>query len=91
MIWNAKNQKVAHTSAWALGDLGMWNELNAGRPFILFGSIPVKVTGKLGAHAVVAYGETNGGDLITHYGWEDHTAIILNAGIIGSNTKFRLT
>lgn len=91
LIWNAKNQKVNHTSAWALGNIGMWNELNAGRPFILFGSIPVTSSGSVDAHAVVVYGQTNGGDLIAHYGWANHTAIILNAGLVGSNTKFRLT
>ncbi len=90
LIWNAKNQSVAHSSSWALGNLGMWNELRAGYPFILFGSIPINKDKKKGGHAVVAYGETTGGQLITHYGWSGYTNIVLNAGLVGSNTKFRL-
>ncbi|MFD2840656.1 cysteine peptidase [Populibacterium corticicola] len=90
LIWNAKKQGVKHTSAWALGNIGMWNELNAGYPFILFGNIPTDGK-KKGAHAVVAYGQTKGGQLITHYGWSGFTNVVLNGGLVGSNTKFRLT
>jgi hypothetical protein len=91
LIWNANHQSVAHSAAWALGNIGMWNELNKGNPFILFGSIPVNESKKKGGHAVVAYGQTTGGDLITHYGWSGYTNIVLNAGLVGSNTKFRLS
>lgn len=65
-------------------------ELDAGYPPILFGNLP---TGdkKKGAHAVVAYGETNSGYPITHYGWSGYTNIILSGASIGSNARFRLT
>lgn len=91
LIWNATKQGASHSAAWALGNIGMFNDVRAGRPVIVFGSIPIDTTGNLGAHAVVAYGETNGGYLITHYGWSGYTDIVLNAGLAGSNTKFRLT
>lgn len=66
------------------------NQIRAGYPVILFGTFPTG-NNKKGAHAVVAYGETTGGVYITHYGWQGRTNILLNSGIIGSNTKFRLT
>ncbi len=88
--WNAKNQGVKYASSWALGKINAMSDIRKGYPVIIFGKIP---TGnkKTGAHAVVAYGETKGGFFITHYGWSNHTNIILNSGLAGSNTKFRLT
>lgn len=91
LIWNATKQGVSHSAAWALGNIGMFNDVRDGKPVIVFGNIPIDTTGNLGAHAVVAYGETNGGYLITHYGWSGYTDIVLNAGLAGSNTKFKLT
>jgi len=56
----------------------------------MFGNLPVGAN-KKGGHAVVGYGETYSGYLITHYGWSGYTDIVLNGGIIGSNARFRLT
>lgn len=90
MVWNAKKQKVGHVSSWALGMIGVWSELDNGYPAIIFGNLPTGPK-KKGPHAVVAYGQTKGGFAITHYGWKGYTNVILNGGLIGSNSRFRLT
>lgn len=89
LIWNANNEGVSHSAAWALGKIGVFNSVRDGEPVIVFGNIPVG-DNKKGGHAVVAYGETTGGYLITHYGWSGYNNIVLNSGLAGSNTKFRL-
>lgn len=89
LIWNANNQSVGHSAAWALSNIGVVNSLKANEPVICFGSIPTGPN-KKGSHAVVAYGQTKDGSLITHYGWSGYTAIVLSSGVLGSNTKFRL-
>jgi hypothetical protein len=88
--WNAKNQNVAASWSWVLGNIGMFSEVEKNRPVIVFGSLPINTNGSWGAHAVVGYGETRGGWLITHYGWKGYTDIVLNGGLIGSNAKFQL-
>ncbi|WP_415083057.1 hypothetical protein [Micropruina sp.] len=89
LAWNAKKQGAGYVSSWALSNIGMFSEVRNNYPVIVFGNLP---TGnkKKGAHAVVAYGETKGGYLITHYGWSGYTDIVLNGGVIGSNARFRL-
>lgn len=89
LAWNANKQGVGYVSSWAVGNIGMFSEVRNNYPVIVFGNLP---TGnkKKGAHAVVAYGETKGGYLITHYGWSGYTDIVLNGGVIGSNARFRL-
>lgn len=89
LVWNAKEQKVGYVSSWALGNIGMWSEIDNGYPSLVFGNLPTG-SKKKGAHAVVAYGRTNSGYPITHYGWEGYTDVILNSGSIGSNARFRL-
>jgi hypothetical protein len=89
LAWNAKKQGVGYVSSWALGAIGMWPEIRAGYPSIVFGNLPTGNKGK-GAHAVVAYGETNSGYPITHYGWAGYTNVILNGATVGSNARFRL-
>lgn len=89
LVWNAKKQKVGFVSSWALGNIGMWSEIRNDYPSLVFGTFPTGPK-KKGAHAVVAYGETKGGYPITHYGWAGYTDVILNAGAVGSNARFRL-
>ncbi|MDR2381978.1 MAG: hypothetical protein LBE08_12590 [Bifidobacteriaceae bacterium] len=90
LAWNASNQGVAYAASWALGNIGMFSQVESGWPVIVFGSLPVG-NNKKGTHAVVGYGTTKSGYLITHYGWSGYTDIVLNGGIIGSNARFRLT
>ena len=53
----------------------MLGEVPNNRPVIVFGNLPVGNKKKAG-HAVVAYGETTGGQLITHYGWKGYTNVV---------------
>lgn len=89
LVWNAKKQGVEHVSSWAFGKLGVFSEVRNSWPALVFGVFPVSSKRK-GGHAVVAYGETKGGALITHYGWTGYDDIVLNSGLVGSNTRFRL-
>ena len=89
LVWNAKKQGVNHVSSWGVGMLGVFDEVRSSWPVLVFGVFPISSKRK-GGHAVVAYGETKGGALITHYGWAGYSDIILNGGLVGSNTRFRL-
>ncbi|WP_141677889.1 hypothetical protein [Microbacterium oleivorans] len=90
LAWNAKQQKVGYVSSWALGAIGLFPEIDGGYPVIVFGDLPLGKKKKKGAHAVVAYGETNSGYPIAHYGWDGYTNIILNGATVGSTARFRL-
>lgn len=46
---NANNQSVAHSAAWALGNTGIWNELNKDTSSKLFGSIFIDENTKKGS------------------------------------------
>ena len=76
-------------------DLYTLKDLAAGRPAIIFGSLPKK-NGEsgLGNHAVVAYGVDKqwwGGYYIVNYGYERDTAEVdLEFGFVGSVCLFHL-
>lgn len=89
LLWNLGRQCLAGSSSWAIGKIGAFEDVRNNRPVVMFGNIP-KTTGGLAMHAVLAYGETNSGYLIAHYGYSGYTSIVVNGGLFGSNTKFRL-
>lgn len=70
----------------------VFNEINAGRPVIVFGAgFPDTSRG----HAVVAYGihQVNSlvANLIVHYGWDkEYNKVYLDSGLIASSTQFML-
>lgn len=90
LVWLGEQRKVKVSPSWALGNIGITNELNANRPVVVFGALP-KFGGGTSQHAVVAYGTSKTGGYVTHYGYKDRYDIIVNTGIIGSNTKFRFS
>lgn len=73
-------------------DGNFFNEINAGRPVIVFGAgFPDTSRG----HAVVAYGihQVNSlvANLIVHYGWDkEYNKVYLDSGLIASSTQFML-
>lgn len=87
---------VGATIAYYLGSIGLAAEINAGRPGILFGSLPdVEFNRGILAHAVAVYGVENhwwGSNFIVNYGWNSpkSNAVILNGWLAGSVTTFRL-
>lgn len=80
-------------SSYYIGKIGAVSEIQNNRPVILFGSLPdVSSSGKVN-HAVTAYGfrnETLVSYFIVHYGWSGYEHVVLDGGLIGSNTQFRL-
>lgn len=81
-------------SAYYIGKIGAVSELGNNHPVILFGYLPDESTGsgKI-KHAVTAYGvrnETLVSYFIVHYGWTNYNEIVLDSGLIGSNTQFEL-
>lgn len=65
--------------------------LNQGRPVILFGRLPdAYKDGRTIDHAVVAYGKSKDGHNIVHYTYNGRQSVILNSGLVGSNTHFLL-
>lgn len=88
---------TAHYGILSWGDLS--GQIRSGKPVILFGYLPsspqpasvdkmepMGVRGKV-FHAVLGYGLKN--DMyICHYGWSGYEHVLLNAGIVGSNTRF---
>lgn len=84
---------IKATSSYAFGKTGAVSEVKNGRPVILFGSLPdVSSSGKIN-HAVTAYGIENNSVIdyfVVHYGWKNYEHVVLDGGLIGSNTKFQL-
>jgi hypothetical protein len=70
---------------------GVDSALKDGRPVILFGDLPdAYADGKTIRHAVVAYGKSKDGHNIVHYTYPGKQAVVLNSGIVGTNTHFML-
>ncbi|TRY17416.1 hypothetical protein FOJ82_12840 [Tessaracoccus rhinocerotis] len=84
-------QKVASQAWYNWASTNVNSALNAGRPVILFGSLPdAYVNGKSIPHAVVAYGKSKDGHNIVHYTYAGKQAVVLNSGVVASNTHFML-
>ena len=90
-----KEYNVNGKAYYFFGKIGATDELKKDRPVILFGSLPnVAGKGKVN-HAIVAYGIMKKGTsryYITNYGWNGYkyNHVMLDAGLIGSNTHFKL-
>lgn len=90
MRYHAVVRQNVRADAWYnLLSTNVDSALNSGRPVILLGNLPsAYVNGKSINHAVVAYGKSKDGHNIVHYGYSGKSAIVLNSGVIGSNTHF---
>ena len=85
---NARAQRVPHVSRWLPGSLGLQVALDAGRPVILFGYLPLQ--NRRGNHAIVVYGRAASGRLIAHYGWKGYERVELPWLIPGSVSHFQV-
>lgn len=84
-------QKVPSQAWYNWASTNVNSALNNGRPVILFGSLPdAYVNGKSISHAVVAYGKSKDGHNIVHYTYSGKQAVVLNSGVVASNTHFLL-
>lgn len=84
---------VAATSTYYIGSIEAATELYNNRPVILFGLLPDVADGGKTAHAVTAYGIQDGtlvSRFIVHYGWNGYEEVVLDGGLIASNTEFKL-
>lgn len=87
----AIRMKVSSTAWYNWLSTNVNSALNNGRPVILFGELPDAYTdGKTIRHAVVAYGKSKDGHNIVHYTYKGKQAVVLNSGIVATNTHFML-
>ena len=88
LLWNAGLQGVSAGAGWSLGNVGVTGNISNNIPVIIFGALPTIGGSGYSAHAVVAYGYTTNYESIVHYGYPGYTHVVLNDGVIGSNTRF---
>lgn len=91
LISYCNSNGISATSSWYIFDGNAADEIDSGRPVILFGSFwNVQTNSGYISHAVTAYGY-NSSTYIVHYGWDGYPMIFLNHLIFGTMTTFRLT